>query len=253
MSEDFLCITQPSHELEYRCVGIVFGKYVPSEEDNLGRGTFFGKDETEGIPAFLSGRLLYFIKKNRHILDSEQYWGAYIRTFPEMRIQLKSLRTDIPEGKQPKSDVFSIRGIVKNSDLEKGTFEVMIKRGQKKNTEEKREEKKEEREENKKQPENTEKTAEKKDKPFKITLKGTVSERARGKFYEFLVKREGKELVVCSAKFVASLPEKPYRPKNRGRYFNNANRQEFEGKDRRDDGQTQGTQGNDSQGESPRV
>ena len=77
-------VTEPT---QYRAIGVVRGRYVPSEAETLTRGVIHTDDGSE-IEAVVLGRLLTLMR--RHLdLDGSHLWVVYPRSRPEQLLHLQ--------------------------------------------------------------------------------------------------------------------------------------------------------------------
>ncbi len=73
-------ISPPSEPMQYRAIGLLRGRYVPTEEA-FNRGQIIAQDET-AIDAVLLGRVTSLVKKYLD-MDANHLWVVYPRTNPE--------------------------------------------------------------------------------------------------------------------------------------------------------------------------
>ncbi len=178
-------ISAPSAELQYRAVGLLWGKYIPGEEFNS--GVLLSSDGIQ-IEAVILGKLLGLVKSQLVDLEQEHLWVVYPRTKAEggLHIQMsgiwspETLHKDapVPEHKQS-PDYFSVRGEVVFQEQEKGTVVVKIVQKPRKSGE--------------------------KPKFFKLTLQGVLPEKANKNFWDLQVKRVGDALVILDGERLAYL------------------------------------------------
>ncbi len=204
-------ISLPSEPMQYRAIGLLKGKYIASEEQ-FNRGDIAAEDGTL-IDAVLLGRVTSLIKK--HIdLEKEHLWVVYPRTLykdvdeeneseekvPALHVQIvgvwepETLNADAAaseEDSQPLSskeaadqcDQFSIRGeIAKYSEEDS---EILVNIVQKSKSE-----------------------AIKPKRPFKLLIKGSLTGRTVGYFWDLQVERQAGELILKTSKSVAVVPPK---------------------------------------------
>ncbi|MFB2839840.1 hypothetical protein [Floridanema evergladense] len=209
-------IPPPSEPLQYRAIGLVRGKYVPSEEQ-FTRGNVLAADGKQ-IDAVLLGRVMSLVK-NHLDLESEHLWVVYPRTRQEqgdLHVQIvgvwepekldkerQATESEAPEAEakeevapeptQPAEDgYFSIRGEVVFQSQDQQKIIVKIKQAPKKES----------------------------DKPkfFKLTLNGLLEKKAVGYFWDFQVARDAHCLVIQQAQDIASLRQrKPGKPRLGGK------------------------------------
>ncbi|HEY9891343.1 MAG TPA: hypothetical protein V6D37_05995 [Candidatus Sericytochromatia bacterium] len=219
-------IPPPSEPMQYRAIGLVRGKYMPSAEQ-LTRGTLLATDGTL-IDAVLLGRVMSLVK-NHLSLDQAHLWVVYPRSRQEdgnLHVQIVGVwepeklhqttstvvpdseeTSEKPEGETP-SDVsepevlpvlndgyFSIRGEVIYQSREEEQVIVKIKQSPRRETE--------------------------KMKFFKLKLKGFLGERVVGHFWDLHIQLQASALVIQEANDIGLLPVK----KRMGRKpFNNKGR-----------------------------
>ena len=206
-------ISAPSERMQYRAIGLLNGRYVASEEQ-FNRGNITVADGTE-VDAVLLGRVTSLIKK--HIdLETDHVWVVYPRTLyseenePSLHVQIvgvwepenlnkrngqapESDREDEPrylstEEAAERCDHFSIRGEVAKYDEEKEEITInIVQKSRSETTKPKR--------------------------PFKLLVKGTLTGRTVGYFWDLEVLREENKLLLQSASPVAVVPPKR-KPKN---------------------------------------
>ncbi|MCS6782162.1 MAG: hypothetical protein RMI89_03340 [Gloeomargarita sp. SKYBB_i_bin120] len=203
-------IPPPTEPLQYRAIGVLRGRYQPSEEQ-FTKGLLVTHDGVQ-VDAVLLGRLMSLVKK-RLDLSREHLWVVYPRTrkqsqakpeTPFLPLHVQIMGVWEPEALHPEEnlgadtvwveeDYFSIRGEVvrQNQQLERVT--VRIRRA----------------------PMTLTGAAE----TFKLDLKGTLPQPGKGMFWDLQVQRQGTDLVIRQAhKVAAILPTKKAkrsRPKSR--------------------------------------
>lgn len=175
---------------QYRAVGLLFGKYIPSTEA-FTKGTLVTSDGTT-IEAVILGKLLGLLKF-RIDLDKEHLWVVYPRTReqePLLHVQLCGIwepATLHPDSLTPKieqkPDYFSVQGeiIFQNQHQEW----VMVKIQQ------------------------SPRQKEQKPKSFKLKLSGLLPGKAIKNFWSLQVQRKGSSLVIQSGERIAYLGKKP--------------------------------------------
>lgn len=184
-------IRPPETPLQYRAIGLLWGKYTPSEEV-LTKGTLVTSDGTN-IDAVILGKLLALVKKGLIDLTKEHFWIVYPRTReeePKLHVQLAGVWE--PETLHPnetpaptlgqKPDYFSIQGEVVYQHKEEGWVAVkVIQKPQKPD-----------------------------DKPsfFSLKLFGFLPERPVKNFWSLHVEREGSNLVIQDGERIAYLGKK---------------------------------------------
>jgi hypothetical protein len=204
-------IPPASEPLQYRAIGLVLGKYLPSAEE-FNQGTLLANDGTV-IDAVILGRIMSLIK-NHLDLDKSHLWVVYPRIRKEdnklhaqimgvwdPQLVIKPLNADpAADSLSPSADLqtipsietlgipdsyFSIRGEVIYQSRETKEIFVKIRQAPKKKTEEER--------------------------YFKIRLVGDLPQKLVGNFWDFDVLRVDNDLVIRSGQSVASLRAKPPR------------------------------------------
>jgi len=214
-------IPPASEPMQYRAIGLVRGKYAPSEEQ-FTRGLLMTEDNT-AIDAVLLGRVMSLVKKH---LDLEQthLWVVYPRTRTkdndDLHVQIvgvwepeklsratSELGNEVEEAESEiapfpvlEDGYFSIRGEILFHAPEEQALVVKIQQSPKKAS----------------QP----------PKSFKLNLKGVVTGKTVGYFWDFNVYRQGNNLLVQDGSMVALVPPKKrkvgeggkkfHRPFNRG-------------------------------------
>ncbi len=205
-------IPPASEPLQYRAIGLILGKYLPSAEE-FNQGTLL-TDDGAVIDAVILGRIMSLIK-NHIDLDKSHLWVVYPRIRKEdnklhaqimgiwdPQLVIKPLNatpaadlTSQPPANPPTiptienlgipNNYFSIRGEVIYQSRETKEIFVKIRQAPKKKTEEER--------------------------YFKIRLVGDLPQKLVGNFWDFDVLRVGSDLVIRSGQSVASLRAKPPR------------------------------------------
>jgi hypothetical protein len=204
-------IPPASEPLQYRAIGLILGKYLPSAEE-FNQGTLLANDGTV-IDAVILGRIMSLIK-NHLDLDKSHLWVAYPRIRKEdnklhaqimgvwdPQLVIKPLNADPVADPMPADsdaplipsiemlgipdNYFSIRGEVIYQSRETREIFVKIRQAPKKKTEEER--------------------------YFKIRLVGDLPQKLVGNFWDFDVLRVDNDLVIRSGQSVASLRAKPPR------------------------------------------
>ena len=199
-------IPPASEPLQYRAIGLILGKYVPSSEE-FNQGMVLADDGAE-IDAVILGRIMSLIK-NHLDLEQSHLWVVYPRIRKEdnklhaqimgvwdPQLVIKPLNS--PSDTQPSepplqaiptlenldipSSYFSIRGEVIYQSRETREIFVKIRQAPKKKTEEER--------------------------YFKIRLVGDLPQKLVGNFWDFDVVRSDNNLEIRSANFVAPLRAK---------------------------------------------
>jgi hypothetical protein len=202
-------IPPASEPLQYRAIGLILGKYLPSAEE-FNQGTLLADDGTV-IDAVILGRILSLIKNHLDLAKSH-LWVVYPRIRkednklhaqimgiwdPHLVIKPLDLEPDGKKSLEPSPDVatvpsletimipdnyFSIRGEVIYQSRETKEIFVKIRQAPKKKDEEER--------------------------YFKIRLVGDLPQKMVGNFWDFDVLREADNLTIRSGQSVASLRAK---------------------------------------------
>ncbi|MBC1236070.1 hypothetical protein VF14_29225 [Nostoc linckia z18] len=212
-------IPPPSEPMQYRAIGLVRGRYLASSEQ-FTQGTLLTTDGVE-LNAVLLGRIMSLVK-NHLDLDKEHLWVVYPRTRQEndtLHIQIVGvwepenlaknlIIEDEPDSESqevetpddglsenselntipliPSSEItdggFSVRGEVVYQSFDAKSLVVKIKQAPRKPTD--------------------------KPKYFKLKLRGVLTTKAVGKFWDFQAKREADVLVVEKGEAIADLPKK---------------------------------------------
>jgi hypothetical protein len=205
-------IPPASEPLQYRAIGLILGKYIPSIEE-FNQGIMLADDGTE-IDAVILGRIMSLIK-NHLDLDKSHLWVVYPRIRKEdnklhaqimgvwdPQLVIEPLDSSADAEEQVESAVepqriptietlgipdsyFSIRGEVIYQSRETKEIFVKIRQAPKKKTEEER--------------------------YFKIRLVGDLPQKLVGNFWDFDVVRVNNNLEIRSGQFVATLRAKPPR------------------------------------------
>ena len=217
-------IPPPSEPRQYRAVGLVRGRYAPSE-DQFTRGTLIASDET-AIDAVLLGRVMSLVKNHLN-LEQEHLWVVYPRTRqqdgnlhaqimgvwePETlkkpldpssetedtaaeENQEKDSNEEAPMSFPPshinvENGYFSIRGeVIYQSQEEEKYVIVKIKQAPRKDGD--------------------------KMKFFKLKLNGDLAEKAVGYFWDFHVQLQADNLLIQQGNNVGPMPIKK-KPFNKG-------------------------------------
>lgn len=185
-------IPPPSERLQYRAIGVVRGRYVPTSEEEFNRGVMIAEDGVE-IETVLLGQVMNLIKKYLD-LNEPHLWVVYPRTRgvekEEVKLHLQIVGVWEPQRLQQANATavdpgvndgyFSIRGEVIFNSQEKNFVVVKIQQLPRRRGE--------------------------KPKAFKLKLVGTVPMKSPGYFWDFQVQRQGTSLVVQEATRVGILP-----------------------------------------------
>jgi hypothetical protein len=202
-------IPPASEPLQYRAIGLILGKYVPSSEE-FNQGMMLADDGTE-IDAVILGRIMSLIKNHLDI-EKSHLWVVYPRIRkednnlhaqimgvwdPQLVIKPLDSPTESEDTEESPSEIreipsietlgipssyFSIRGEVIYQSRETREIFVKIRQSPKKKTEEER--------------------------YFKIRLVGDLPQKLVGNFWDFDVVRVENNLEIRSAQFVAPLRAK---------------------------------------------
>lgn len=209
-------ISPPSEPMQFRAIGLVQGKYKPSEE-RFNRGVL----EVEGgleIDAVLLGQVMSLVKKYID-LDRLYFWVVYPRTREKeqtLHLQVVGVwsadgfspitgeeqiapASDNAELAQPIEDgYFSVRGQIVYQSHEKELLYVKIQQTARKT-----------------------KSRDERNKAFKLRIIGTLPQKAVGYFWDLNVKRQGNELYLQDGTSIALMPvQKNQRPqKHSGKPF----------------------------------
>ncbi|MEB3292336.1 MAG: hypothetical protein VKJ24_04180 [Synechococcales bacterium] len=207
-------IPAPSEPMQYRAIGLVRGKYVPSEEQ-FTRGEMITNDGAQ-IEAVLLGRVMSLVK-NHVSLEEEHLWVVYPRTREQesgsLHLQVvgiwepenlskPSLEEDSEEitempnyvsSDEVDDNYFSIRGEIIFHAPEANRVVVRIQQALRKKSE--------------------------KDttKSFKLNLVGDISGKVIGYFWDFHVRRQGQDLMIDKGTTIAMIPPRKRAPGERGR------------------------------------
>ena len=202
-------IPPASEPLQYRAIGLILGKYVPSIEE-FNQGMVLADDGAE-IDAVILGRIMSLIKNHLN-LEQSHLWVVYPRIRkednnlhaqimgvwdPQLVIKPLNAPTDVEDEIGSPVDLqtiptietlgipsgyFSIRGEVIYQSRETREIFVKIRQAPKKKTEEER--------------------------YFKIRLVGDLPQKLVGNFWDFDVVRVNNNLEIRSGQFVAPLRAK---------------------------------------------
>jgi hypothetical protein len=195
-------IPPPSEPMQYRAIGLVEGKYQPSEE-RFNRGTLTTRDGTE-LNAVLLGQVMSLVKKYVD-LDQNYLWVVYPRTREKeemLHLQIVGVWSAggfgpiaeyvdpeaVPEPLTPplKDGYFSVRGQIVYQSEDKKTLFVKIQQAARKNKE--------------------------RAKDFKLKLNGVLEQKAIGYFWDLHIQRNGTELEVVEGTSIAAMPVKKRPP-----------------------------------------
>jgi uncharacterized membrane protein YgcG len=205
----------PSEPLQYRAIGIVHGRYEPSEE-RITQGTLH-TDDGVAIDAVLLGRVLSLVRKHLD-LSANHPWVVYPRTREGggLHTQIVGVWSLNPDGlKAEKEDLsdeeegehfeesgepekgpllystanldgvngfFSVRGEIAFQSQQEGFVLLKIRQQSKK-----------------KKP----------GRAFKLRLEGTLPDNARGQFWDIEVRRDSETLTIQDGTPITTLPKPP--------------------------------------------
>jgi hypothetical protein len=200
-------IPPASEPLQYRAIGLILGKYIPSSEE-FNQGIVLADDGTE-IDAVILGRIMSLIK-NHLDLEKSHLWVVYPRIRKEdnklhaqimgmwdPQLTMKPLQTadtEPPSTSDPApvmptietlgipNSYFSIRGEVIYQSRETKEIFVKIRQAPKKKTDEER--------------------------YFKIRLVGDLPQKLVGNFWDFDAIRVDNNLEIRSGQYVATIRAK---------------------------------------------
>lgn len=194
-------ISPPSEPMQYRAIGLIRGRYIPSEE-MLTRGTLLALDGTQ-LDSVVLGRVISLFKKHLD-LTLDHLWVVYPRTREDsqhLHVQIagvwnpEKLHPSHPNEADPpfipvsvdqlKDGYFSIRGEIVFQSPE--THRVVVKIKQ------------------------TSRKKDHSDNLFKLELFGEVLPQALQRFWEFQVMRHGHKLMIQDGRCVGVIP-----PRKRG-------------------------------------
>ncbi|MBE9069567.1 hypothetical protein IQ260_23250, partial [Leptolyngbya cf. ectocarpi LEGE 11479] len=187
-------IAPPSEPMQYRAIGLLKGRYEPSEE-SFNRGNIVNHDGTTTC-AVLLGRTTSLVKK--HIdLEKDHLWVVYPRTIFQddigIAVQIvgvwepETLGEDEDETIEAPADAiqpdyFSIRGEVIKYDERKQEITVSIVQKMRAGKQPKR--------------------------PFKLVINGSIGVKTIGYFWDMHVQREGNQFVLMEGSYVGAVPPK---------------------------------------------
>ncbi len=206
-------IPPPSEPMQYRAIGLVRGKYIPSSEQ-FTKGLLLTSDRVE-INTVLLGRIMSLVR-NHLDLSQEHLWVVYPRTQQKegsLHLQvvgvwepdkLAKQQNTIDQGAKSgnqgeefpatpeettsttpllEDGYFSVRGEIVYQSAPDEHFIVKIKQAPRKDSE--------------------------KPKYFKLKLHGNLGTKAVGQFWDLHAKRQDKALVLKEGNAIAILPSKP--------------------------------------------
>lgn len=181
---------RPTEPLEYRAIGKLWGRYVPSDE-LIYIGQLITADG-EKLEVNLAKRASILVQNARIDLAQEYLWTAYPKTLLEdsltkLRISLINVRTpkeytdSVKAELQLLADNFSVQGVVVYQDVEQGTVLVKIRQQPRSDFEP--------------------------PKDFQLRLLGYLPPKSIKQFWNFYVRRVGTSLVIQSGECIKS-PER---------------------------------------------
>jgi hypothetical protein len=211
-------IPPPSEPMQYRAIGLVKGRYIPSA-DQFTQGILLTTDGTV-IDAVLLGRIMSLVK-NHLELEQEHLWVVYPRTRQKdgnLHTQIvgvwepETLATkdssevqsdDLPASDTPDSEAspqatpppqdgyFSVRGEIIFQSNEQEYLIIKIRQAPKK------------------------KEIDEKPKYFKLKLNGIIDAKAVGHFWDLQVQRQGENLMIQESEHIGpvSAKRKPFKKK----------------------------------------
>ncbi|WP_159788093.1 hypothetical protein [Sodalinema gerasimenkoae] len=186
-------IPPPSEPRQYRAIGVVRGRYIPSEEQ-ITQGVLQTADDM-AVEAVLLGRVMSLVK-NHIDLEQDHLWVVYPRTGQrDGNLHLQIVGVWEPENlNQEDSELpplsseevhegyFSVRGEVVFYSEEERRIIVKIRQGPRK--------------------------AGQPPKFFKLALTGTATGRVLRHFWSFEVERQGQDLVILTGENMGVMPPK---------------------------------------------
>jgi hypothetical protein len=181
---------RPTEPLEYRAIGKLWGRYVPSDE-LIYIGQLITADG-EKLEVNLAKRASILVQNARIDLAQEYLWTAYPKTLLEdsvtkLRVSLINVRTpkeytdSVKAELQLLADNFSVQGVVVYQDVEQGIVLVKIRRQPRSDFEP--------------------------PKDFQLRLLGYLPPKSIKQFWNFYVRRIGTSLVIQSGECIKS-PER---------------------------------------------
>ncbi|MUL37171.1 hypothetical protein [Gloeocapsopsis dulcis] len=201
-------IPPPSEPMQYRAIGLVRSRYVPSAEQ-FTKGVLLTSEGIE-IDAVLLGRIMSLVR-NHLDLSQEHLWVVYPRTqqkedtlhlqvvgvWEPDKLAKQSQNQGFEIGEQEDDSVseatrtlelvedgyFSVRGEIVYQSAPDQHFIVKIKQAPRKDSD--------------------------KPKYFKLKLTGDLGSKAVGQFWDLHAQRQEKDLVLKEGSAIAVLPSKP--------------------------------------------
>jgi hypothetical protein len=208
-----LPISPPSEPMQFRAIGLVQGKYHPSEE-RFNRGILEVEDGL-WLDAVLLGQVMSLVKKYID-LERSYFWVVYPRTREkEQTLHLQVVGVWSADGFSPitgeeqapapapevsadlaqpiEDGYFSVRGQIVYQAHDKELLYVKIQQMARKT-----------------------KARDERNKAFKLKITGTLPQKAVGYFWDLDVKRQGNDLVLQSGTSIALMPvQKNQHPQKR--------------------------------------
>jgi hypothetical protein len=198
-----LPISPPSEPMQFRAIGLVQGKYHPSEE-RFNRGMLEVEDGL-WLDAVLLGQVMSLVKKYID-LERSYFWVVYPRTREkEQTLHLQVVGVWSADGFSPitgedqapaptpeksadlaqpiEDGYFSVRGQIVYQAHDKALLYVKIQQTARKT-----------------------KARDERNKAFKLKITGTLPQKAVGYFWDLDVKRQGNDLVLQSGTSIALMP-----------------------------------------------
>jgi hypothetical protein len=186
--------------MQFRAIGIVQGKYYPSEE-RFNRGMLETEDGTQ-VDAVLLGQVMSLVKKYID-LSRPYFWVVYPRTREkEQTLHLQVVGVWSADGFSPITDAepdpvpveadgvptiedgyFSVRGQIVYQSQEKQLLYVKIQQASRKT-----------------------KDRDGRAKSFKLKISGTLPQKAIGYFWDLNIQRQGNELILQDGTSIALMP-----------------------------------------------
>jgi hypothetical protein len=220
-------ISPPSEPMQFRAIGLVQGKYHPSEE-RFNRGTLEVEDGTQ-IDAVLLGQVMSLVKKYID-LARPYFWVVYPRTREkEQTLHLQIVGVWSADGftpitgaeEEPSAEAeaeskaeteseaalgqtiedgyFSVRGQIVYQAHDKQLLYVKIQQTPRNPTKARNKERGD------------------RDKSFKLKIIGTLPQKAIGYFWDLQVKRQGNDLVLQTGTSIALMPVQKHKRPQQGR------------------------------------
>ena len=187
-------IPPPSHPRQYRAIGLIKGRYQPTEEGQITQGNLITPEDIK-IDAVLLGRTISLVKKHLD-LTKEHLWVVYPRTKVDsdhLHVQIvgvwepetldKEQGDSLVASEEVEAGYFSIRGEVIFFDEDKEVIIVKIKQFPRKEGE--------------------------KPKFFKLKLKGILDKKPLKRFWDLNVHLQGETLVVKEGTDLGFAQKKP--------------------------------------------